>query len=270
MDEKNNNLSPNHDTKPPKKSLKDILFIKSLRPKMPKMNGIKIAYALAILLAIGGALSARLTANKAINDINVTFPQESYTLPTPTLTYTEAEEPDFEVRQNLTDVPDERYETETEAPTTTIPQTTIKPTEYAEPFTNSFTLPLGTDISKDYNPNTPVYNKTMGDWRTHPAVDFSGDSGAQVKSIATGKVVKIYDDALYGTVVEIDHGNELIARYCGINKETLEIKENNSVKAGALIGYLGEIPCEKDEISHLHFEIIYQGKNTDPMAIMGR
>ena len=110
----------------------------------------------------------------------------------------------------------------------------------------------------------------MGDWRTHKGIDFSGDSGAQVKAIAEGKVTKIYDDALYGTVVEIDHGNEVIARYCGINKETIEIKENGTVKAGALIGYLGEIPCEKEEVSHLHFEIIYKGKNTDPLEIMGR
>ncbi len=270
MDDKKENLSPNTEEQPTKKSLREILFIKSLKPKLPKMNGIKIAYVLAILLALGGALSARLTANKSISDINVTIPEESYTLPTPTLSYAETEEPNFEVRQNLTDVPDERFETEPETQETTIPETTEKPTEYAEPFTDSFVLPLGTDISKDYNPDTPVYNKTMDDWRTHPAVDFSGDSGAQVKAVAAGKVVKIYDDALYGTVVEIDHGNELIAKYCGINRETLEIKESSTVKADTLIGYLGEIPCEKNEISHLHFEMIYKGNNTDPLEVMGR
>lgn len=271
MDEKKDNLSPKpEEEQPTKKSLKEILFIKSLKPKMPKMSGIKVAYALAILLAIGGALSARLTANKAINDINVTFPEDNFTLPTATMSYTEKEEPDFEVRQNLTDVPDERFDTEPESEETTLPETTEKLTEYAKPFTDSFVLPIGTDISKDYNPNTPVYNPTMGDWRTHAAIDFSGDSGTQVKSIATGKVTKIYDDAMYGTVVEIDHGNEVVARYCGINKETLEIKENSSVNAGSLIGYLGEIPCEKDEISHLHFEIIYKGNNTDPLEVMGR
>ena len=275
MDEKNDNLSPKpeKEERNSKKSLKEKLFIKSLKPKMPKMNGIKIAYALAILLAIGGALSARLTANKAINDINVTFPQDNFTLPTATLNFTEnyeTVEPDFEVRQNLTDVPYTRVTTEPETKETTSPETTEKTIEYPKPFTDSFLLPIGTEISKDYNPNTPVYNPTMGDWRTHSGIDFSGDSGAQVKAIAEGKVTKIYDDALYGTVVEIDHGNEVIARYCGINKETIEIKENGTAKAGALIGYLGEIPCEKEEVSHLHFEIIYKGKNTDPLEIMGR
>ncbi len=275
MDEKNENLSQKNESEeiPPKKSLKEILFVKSLKPKMPKMNGIKIAYALAILLAVGGALSARLTANNALNDINATFPQDDFTLPAATLSYTEnpePEEPDFEVRQNLTDVPDERFDTEPETEETTVPETTEKPTEYAKPFTDSFVLPIGTEISKDYNPETPIYNPTMGDWRTHSAVDFSGDSGAQVKAISAGKVIKIYDDTLYGTVVEIDHGNEVIARYCGINKETIEVKENGEVKAGALIGYLGEIPCEKEEISHLHFEISYKGEIVDPMEIMNK
>lgn len=272
MDEKKDNLSPKPEEKTARKSLKEILFIKSLKPKMPKMNGVKIAYALAILLAIGGALSARLTANNALNDINATFPEESFTLPGATITYTiqESDEPDFEVRQNLTDVPDTRENTQAETKETTLQQTTEKPTEYAKPFTDSFVLPLGTDISKDYNPDTPVYNPTMGDWRTHAAIDFSGDAGAQIKAIAAGKVTKIYDDTLYGTVVEIDHGNELIAKYCGINKETLEIKENGTVNEGSLIGYLGEVPCEKEEISHLHFEIIYKGNITDPLEVMGR
>ncbi len=273
MDEKNDNLSPEpaNPKQQKKKSLKKFLFVKSLKPKMPKMNGIKIAYALAILLAVGGALSARLMANNSVKDMNVTFPQEDFTLPTAPLNYTEnTEEPDFEVRQNLTDVPDTRTDTEPEVTETTAPETTEKTAEYEEPFTGNFILPLGTQISKDYNPQTPIYNPTMGDWRTHPGIDFSGESGAQIKAISAGKVTKIYDDALYGTVVEIDHGNEVIAKYCGINKDTLEINVEDTVKAGALIGYLGEIPCEKDNISHLHFEIIYKGKSADPLEIMNK
>ena len=117
MDEKKENLSPQPEEQPTKKSLKEILFIKSLKPKMPKMNGIKFAYALAILLAIGGALSARLTANKAIEDLKVTLPKENYTLPIATLNtneHYETEDPLFEVRQNLTDVPDTRGNEESE------------------------------------------------------------------------------------------------------------------------------------------------------------
>lgn len=278
MDEKNDKLSPKpeNEKRNKKKTLKEKLFIKSIKPKMPKMNGIKIAYAIAVFLALGGALSARLTANNALNDVKATFPEDNYTLPNETLRLTEnmqTEEPDFEVRQNLTDVPDTRANTETEPSEAN--KTTEQPTEdatspYAEPFTQSFILPLGTDISKNYSPTAPIYNSTMGDWRTHTGIDFSGDSGAQIKAVAYGTVTKIYDDALYGTVIEIDHGNEVIAKYCGINKDTLEVKAKDTVKAGALIGYLGEVPCEKDDISHLHFEIIYKGSIANPLEIMGK
>lgn len=273
MDKKNDNLSPEpaNPKQQKKKSLKNFLFIKSLKPKMPKMNGIKIAYALAILLAVGGALSARLMADNSVKNMTVTFPQEDFTLPAATLNYTQStDEPDFEVRQNLTDVPDTRAETETEKIETTAIDTTEKTTESEKPFTGNYILPLGTQISKDYNPQIPIYNPTMGDWRTHPGIDFSGESGAQIKTISAGKVTNIYDDALYGTVVEIDHGNEVVAKYCGINKDTLEIKTGDTVKASTLIGYLGEIPCEKDDISHLHFEIIYKGKYADPLEIMNK
>ncbi len=272
MDKNNFSDKPETNNKPLKKSLKEKLFIKSLKPRMPKMNGMKIAYALAILLAIGGALSARLTATKTIDELNATFPQEEYTLPTPTLAYTqntEAEEPDFEVRQNLTDVPDTRATTEAPIEISEI-ETTQEVVEYAMPFTDSFVLPLGTEINKEYSPVTPVYNATMGDWRTHPGIDFAGESGAQVKAISAGTVLKIYDDPLYGTIIEIDHGNGLIGKYCGINKDTIEIKKDSRVDAGDLIGYLGDIPCEKDDISHLHFEVVYKGKNADPMEIMGK
>jgi murein DD-endopeptidase MepM/ murein hydrolase activator NlpD len=48
------------------------------------------------------------------------------------------------------------------------------------------------------------------------------------------------------------------------------VTSGSTVEAGSLIGFLGTVPFEKTDISHLHFEIIYNGKNTDPLEIMGR
>ena len=114
-----------------------------------------------------------------------------------------------------------------------------------------------------------MYNETLGEWRTHPAVDFKGAEGSQVKAISHGVVNNIYDDPMYGTIIEIDHGNKVTARYCGFNKETLEVEKGDTVKEGQLLGYLGVIPCEKEQ-SHLHFEILYQGKRVDPLELMGK
>lgn len=242
-----------------------------------RMRGVKIAYAVALLFAVGGALTAKIATENALEGFNATFPNEEITLPATTQgekinIYDATEEPDFEVRQNLTDVPDTRLEeSETEPETkeeTT--QTTTEKSEYAIPYSDYYTLPLGTDITKDYSPETPIYNSTMGDWRTHAGIDFKGADGAQVLAISYGKVSKVYNDPLYGTVVEINHGNEVIAKYCGLNKDVLEVKAGDTVKAGTLIGYLDSVPCEKSDLSHLHFEVIYKGENVDPLELMGK
>ena len=242
-----------------------------------KMKGIKIAYTLAIIFALGGLIVTRLAVNNSFSDLNTpltdvtitdSFEENNYNL------YDFTEEPDFQVRQNVTDVPDTRTEPETEKLTETTTETqTEKPTEedkFAKPYSDYYTLPFGSDILNDYNATAPIYNATMGDWRTHPAVDFKGAEGGQVLAVAYGTVTAIYDDALYGTTVEIDHGNDVTAKYCGLNKDTLEIKKGSTIKEGSLIGYIDTVPCERADSPHLHFEIKYKGKNVDPLELMGK
>jgi murein DD-endopeptidase MepM/ murein hydrolase activator NlpD len=235
------------------------------------MRGVKIAYAFALLLAFGGALVAKLATENALGNLTTPIESNYVTIAKTTTTATEASkesEPDLDVRHNVTDVPDTREST-TEATTeTTAPETTKS--EFATPYKDYYSLPLSTDILKDYNPTTPTYNATMGDWRTHGGVDFKGPDGSQIKSIAYGTVTDISDDPLYGTVITIDHGNQVIARYCGLNKEVIEVAEGDTVKSGQLLGYLGIIPCEKSDVSHLHFEIYYKDKNVDPLSLMNK
>lgn len=244
-----------------------------------RMNGIKIAYAAALLFAIGGAITAKTATENALEGLNSTFPNNQTSLSEQyqnenTSYFGITEEPDFEVRQNLTDVPDTRENsTESETQKETKAETETSESEkskYAKPYSDYYTLPLGTDITKDYSPEKPVYNATMGDWRTHSGIDFKGADGAQVLSVAYGKVTEIYDDPLYGTVAVINHGNEVIAKYCGLNKDVTEVKAGDTVKAGTLIGYLDSVPCEKSDLCHLHFEMTYKGKNVDPLELMGK
>ncbi len=284
MDERNDINSPDGQNEPleipsnnPQSETQPIKALSNENDKKrrKKMNTIKIAYGLAILVALGGAITARLATEDALEDMKATFPDDSITLPaTPGTTSFNyniiTEEPDFEVRQNVTDVPDTREETEEQTTNVSTEKETESTIKYAAPYKDYYTLPIGTDISKDYSPKTPIYNATMGNWRTHTGIDFSGTDGAQVKAISNGKVTRVYEDTLYGTVVEIDHGNEVIAKYCGLNAEALEIKTGDTVKNGELIGYLGTVPCEKAESSHLHFEIIYKGANVDPLELMGK
>lgn len=240
------------------------------------MKKVKYAYTFALLLALGTALIAKISTENALGNL-APIESDYVTITTEKATSKDSAflttEPDFEVRQNLTNVPDTRGETEETTENETEEETkeeAAKNSKYATPYQDYYSLPLGTDILKDYSPDKPTYSATMGDWRTHSGIDFKAAEGEQVKAISYGTVTNIYDDTLWGTVVTIDHGNGVIAKYCGFNKDTLEIKKGTEVESGSLLGYLGTIPCEKSELSHLHFEISYNGENVEPLELMGK
>ena len=133
----------------------------------------------------------------------------------------------------------------------------------------TFSLPLEAGIAKTYSNGEMVQSKTMGDWRVHNGVDFKGTVGDAVKAINNGVVKAVYDDVLWGTVVEIDHGQGMIAKYCGLGKgSTPEVGEK--VKINDRVGNLGTIPIESADDVHLHLEIFQDGKAVEPLAAMGK
>lgn len=152
----------------------------------------------------------------------------------------------------VTGIPDER---ETEAQT--------------ERKTEGFALPMGNDIIKDYSAGEMVFSKTMGDWRVHDGVDFGGAAGNSVDAVADGRITRIYDDIFWGTVVEIDHGNSMTVRYCGLKKGTT-LPEGALVKKSEKIGTLGSIPIESAEGDHLHIEVTVDGITVDPLEALNK
>lgn len=149
-----------------------------------------------------------------------------------------------------------------------IPATTA-PIDKNKPFSGKFAMPMGTDIIKDYSNGEMVFSKTMGDWRVHNGVDFSGSAGNDVVAVADGKITKVYDDSFLGTVVEIDHGNGMTARYCGMKSGSC-LTEGSEVKMRDKIGSLGHIPVEIGEEEHLHLEILIDGEYVDPLKAMNK
>lgn len=158
-----------------------------------------------------------------------------------------------------TDVPDTRENT-TRAATTASASTQAQKT---------YELPLSTDIVKDYSNGEMVLSKTMGDWRVHNGIDFKGATGSEVKAICAGTVRSITTDELFGVIVEIDHGDGVIAKYCGLDKNP-PVSKGAAVKSGQKIGLVGTVPCESADAQHLHFEIWVNGKITDPLEILGK
>ena len=181
---------------------------------------------------------------------------------------------DENVEAEINNIPDDRYDATIIVPATEI--TTVTTTEVTtENITQednapaSYILPLGTDIGKDYSMGVPVYNAVMGDWRTHDGVDFNGNYGDTVKSIADGRIASIEEDAVMGSVVTINHGGGVVSSYYGVTASD-SIAKGMSVKQGDKIGTLGTIPCESDaEYPHIHLEIRVDGEISDPLEVMG-
>lgn len=150
----------------------------------------------------------------------------------------------------------------------TVPETTEK-IEENKPYSGDFALPMGTDIIKDFSNGEMVQSKTMGDWRVHSGVDFGGSAGNKVVAVADGKVTAVYDDSFWGTVVEIDHGNGMTARYCGLKSGSC-LPEGSEVKKYDKIGSLGHIPVEISDPDHLHLEILIDGETVDPLKALNK
>ena len=146
---------------------------------------------------------------------------------------------------------------------------TTEKIEENKPYSGNFALPMGSDIIKDYSNGEMVQSKTMGDWRVHNGVDFGGSAGNEVVAVSEGKITKVYDDGFWGTVVEIDHGNGMTVRYCGM-KEGSCLPEGTEVEKYDKIGTLGHIPVEISESDHLHLEVLIDGEYVDPLKALNK
>lgn len=130
----------------------------------------------------------------------------------------------------------------------------------------TFVLPVNGKIFSAFSGDELVYNRTLDDWRTHNGVDVSAAPGDAVKSGADGTVKVVYEDGMLGTVVEIEHDG-FTAKYCGLAKGTY-VKQGDRVSQGQTIGTVGETAMEILEESHIHLEIIKNGKNVNPDTVL--
>lgn len=218
-----------------------------------KMIETKAFYAVAasLILVIVGMTAAIFNVAKVRSEL-----LDTKTNPDAPGNYSVTQEPtDSQANLNQTGIPDEREQT----------SATSEKNSLNQPFSGYFLLPINGNVTKDYSDETMVYSKTMNDWRTHDGTDFAGKIGDKIIAIQDGRVSAVYNDALWGDVIEITHGDKLIAKYYGV-KSTL--KENDAVEQGQVIGTLTEIPLENKDGAHLHLEITVDGSTVDPIDAM--
>lgn len=127
--------------------------------------------------------------------------------------------------------------------------------------------PTSGDIIKPYSPLVPLLSATMNDYRTHSGVDYSAEEGSPVKAVMNGKVKKIYTDAMLGNIICIEHSGGYEAFYCGLT-DTPSVSEGDIVELGQTIGFVGKIPSESRDESHLHLEMKNSKGYIDPTGVI--
>ena len=161
------------------------------------------------------------------------------------------DEPIADVNDSASDVP---Y---TEETTTSKPET--------EKIT--YILPVEGNISKGYSDTALQYSATYGDLRLHTGVDILCENGSDIKSAGSGTVKSVTEDVNFGRVITVEYSDEITVKYCGMG--SVNVKENDKVVTGDVIGTSGNIPSECADNPHIHVEVILDGTNASPLVALG-
>ena len=98
----------------------------------------------------------------------------------------------------------------------------------------------------------------------HKGVDLASAKGNKIKTMAEGRIITAKVMNGYGKVIEIDHGNGFKTKYAHLN--AMYVQQGDKVVQGQAIGEVGS--TGRSTGPHLHYEIIYEGVNVDPMVFM--
>lgn len=149
------------------------------------------------------------------------------------------------------------------------PEIPTEPAEAVEVFSapSFFSKPVFGVISKNHNPDTPEFSVSMNDYRTHLGIDIEADAESEVKAIARGEVISVYDDPLMGKTVVIKHAGGYESVYMNLMENVPEaIKVGAMVEGGIVIGRVGNTALvETGDESHLHFAMTKDGEYVNPL-----
>lgn len=100
----------------------------------------------------------------------------------------------------------------------------------------------------------------------HPGLDISADYGQPVRATADGTILVAERSGSYGNLVEIDHGYGIVTRYGHLSR--FGAVAGQQVHRGDVIGYVGS--TGRSTSAHLHYEILLNGKLTNPLKLLAQ
>ncbi len=230
-------------------------------------KGFYIALALC-LVAIGSA--AYIAANGTFTNLNGNVKGGSSS----SAASAESWEGTEQTGQTVSGVPDSRAASSEAASSSSVSSSSASSavsskTSVSTAAPTYYTLPVTGTVITAYSPNTPIYDKTMDDWRVSDYVNIAAALGTPVKACASGTVLSVKTDSLLGQEIIIQHSGGLQSIYANLGT-TVSVKAGQTVTAGTVIGQVGQ--TAQGEISlapHLHFAMMKNGEPVDPLVTVG-
>ena len=105
----------------------------------------------------------------------------------------------------------------------------------------------------------------LGYNKLHKGVDFAAKSGTPIYAGGNGVIEFAGNNGGYGKYIRIRHNNEYKTAYAHLSKFKKGISKGARVNQGNIIGFVGSTGNSTG--SHLHYEIIYQTKQINPMTM---
>ena len=105
----------------------------------------------------------------------------------------------------------------------------------------------------------------LGYTKMHTGVDWSAPSGTPIYASGNGTVEKEGWESGYGKYIRIRHTNGYETAYGHMSAYARGVEEGKRVRQGQVIGFVGSTGLSTG--SHLHYEILVNGRFVDPMRI---
>ncbi len=226
-----------------------------MRQAEKKKGKDKVAAVLMLCFCVI-ALTSVFTIKASIDKISESTQDVPVTTETPTDQKTDTAEPEK--------TEEEPAETSSaEIPTVDSQKQTTKKAAFITPIDMATAK-----ISKKYSMDMVIYNLTLDQYMTHPGIDFEAPTGSGVKAVADGTITDVYNDDAYGITIEITHKGGYISRYSCLSTDEM-VEKGDTVKKGQVISTVGKSALyESMDKTHLHFEMLKNGKLQDPSKLL--
>lgn len=99
-------------------------------------------------------------------------------------------------------------------------------------------------------------------------IAYGGESNFEVVSVLSGTVLSVKEDKLQGKIVEIEHENNVITTYKSLSE--VNVKANDKIDQGTIIGKSGSSNINKDLGDHIVFEVNAAGTYVNPDNCFGK